>query len=115
MNAIVETSSPTVQSDSLRKPSSDRLRSLWRADFLSPKDLVRRALTIALIYGLISACGLREFTSILNGTVGSVALGWHLSLFFGLLYIVVYFAFVLLAPTLLIAGGLLVLWKKVVK
>src|ERR1051326_8065409 len=58
---------------------------------------------------------LREFTSILNGTVGSVALGWHLSLFFGLLYIVVYFAFVLLAPTLLIAGGLLVLWKKVVK
>jgi hypothetical protein len=115
MNAIVEPSSSMIQSDSSPKPFFCRLWSLWRADFLSPKDLARRALMLALIYGLVSACGLREFTSILNGTVGSVALGWHLSLFLGLLYIVVYLGFVLLVPTLLIAAGLLILWKKVVK
>lgn len=115
MNAILETARPLVQTDSSRKSSFGRLRSLWRADFLSPRDLVRRAIAIALLYGLLSVCGLREFTSILNGTVGSVALGWHLSLFFGLLFIVVYLAWVLLVPTFLIAAGLLILWKKVVK
>lgn len=92
-----------------------RLKALWRADFLSPKDLVRRALLLALLYALVSAFGLREFTSILNGTMGSVSLGWHLSLFFGLLYIVSYLAFVLGTPTLLIAAGILFLWKRVVK
>ena len=115
MNATVETSTPVVQPVLSHGLRFARFRKLWGADFLSPKDLVRRALMLALIYGLVSACGLREFTSILNGTVGSVALGWHLSLFWGLLYIVVYLGFVLLVPTLLIAAGLLILWKKVVK
>jgi hypothetical protein len=115
MNALVERSNPLVQAGLAPKSSFGRLKLLWQADFLSPKDLVRRALMLALLYGLVSAGGLREFTSILNGTVGSVALGWHLSLFLGLLYIAVYLAFVLLVPTFLIAAGLLCLWKKVVK
>lgn len=92
-----------------------RLKSLWRADFLSPKDLARRALLLAMLYTIVSACGLREFTTILNGTVGSVSLGWHLSVFLGLLYIASYLAFVLGSPTLLIAAAILLLWKKLVK
>jgi hypothetical protein len=67
------------------------------------------------LYGIASAFGLREFTSVLNGTMGSVALGWHMSMFLGLLYIVSYLAFVLGTPTLLIAAGILILWRKVVK
>lgn len=115
MNAIAQTPSAVVQPEPVRKPWFARLGSLWHADFLSPKDLVRRALAIALIYGLASACGMREFTSILNGTMGSIALGWRLSAFLGLFYIAIYLAFVLLVPMLLIAAGLLMLRKKVVK
>jgi len=115
MNAKIE--APVALEGPVRANQSAfaRLRSIWRADFLSPKDLVRRALVIALIYGVVSAFGLREFTSILNGTMGSVALGWHLSAFLGLLYILSYLAFVLLTPSMLIAAGILVLWKRLVK
>lgn len=115
MNAKIE--SPTQIEPPLGSPQSlfARIKSLWRADFLSPKDLVRRALLLVVLYAGVSAFGLREFTSILNGTMGSISLGWHLSLFFGLLYIASYLAFVLGTPTLLIAAGILVLWKKAAK
>jgi hypothetical protein len=115
MNAKVE--APTLVEQPIRSGQTlfARIRSVWRADFLSPKDLVRRALVLTAIYGIVSAFGLREFTSILNGTMGSVSLGWHMSLFLGLLYIISYLAFVLLTPTMLIAAGILVLWKRTVK
>jgi len=115
MNAKIE--APTLLKQPI--PSGQtlfaRLRSVWRAEFLSPKDLVRRALVIAVLYFIVSAFSLREFTTILNGTMGSVSLGWHMSLFLGLLYIASYLAFVLGAPILLIAAGILLLWKKIVK
>jgi hypothetical protein len=115
MNAKIEAPTLLEQPADSSRSLFARVRSLWRADFLSPKDLVRRALVIAVIYFVVSAFGLREFTSILNGTMGSVSLGWHLSAFLGLLYIIFYLAFVLIAPTMLIAAGILVLWKRIVK
>jgi hypothetical protein len=115
MNAKIE--APILVDEPTRSGQSlfARIKALWQADFLSPKDLVRRALVIALAYFIVSAFGLREFTSILNGTVGSVSLGWHTSAFLGLLYIISYLAFVLITPTMLIAAGILLLWKKIVK
>jgi len=115
MNAKIE--APTLVEQPVRSGQTllARIRSVWRADFLSPKDLVRRALMIAVIYFVVSAFGLREFTTILNGTMGSVSLGWHLSAFLGLLYIISYLAFVLVTPTMLIAAGILALWKRIVK
>jgi hypothetical protein len=89
-----------------------RLMSLWRADFCSPKDFVRRALLIAVTFLAVHLAGLREFTSILTGTAGSTNLGWSACAFLGLAYIVAYLAFVLLAPSLLLAAGLLVLWER---
>jgi hypothetical protein len=115
MNAKIE--APTLLEQPVCSNPSvfARLRSVWRADFLSPNDLVRRALVIAVLYFVVSAFGLREFTTVLNGTMGSVALGWHMSVFLGLLYIISYLAFVLVTPTMLIAAGILLLWKKIVK
>jgi hypothetical protein len=115
MNAKIEAPTLVEQPTRLNQTRCARIGSVWRADFLSPKDLVRRALVIAVIYFVVSAFGLREFTSILNGTIGSVSLGWHMSLFLGLLYIASYLAFVLGAPTMLIAAGILLVWKKLVK
>jgi hypothetical protein len=89
-----------------------RAAALWRAEFFSPKDFVRRAFVIALFYLVVHLAGLREFTSLLNGTVGSVQLGWATSGFLGLTYIFVYLAFVLLVPVLLLAAALLTTWRR---
>jgi hypothetical protein len=87
----------------------------WRADFLSPKDLARRALMLVIFYAILHIAGLREFVSILNGTVGSLRLGWGMSVFLGLLYIVAHLAFILLVPSMLMAAGLLSLWSRIRK
>ena len=83
-----------------------------RADILSPKDLLQRAFAIAVIFLLLHLVGLREYTSVLNGTVGSVALGWKLSGFLAVIYIVAYLAFVVLVPVLILAAMILMAWQK---
>ena len=89
-----------------------RVRALWCADFLSAKDLARRAVVLSIVYLLAQLIGLREFTTVLTGTTGSVRLGWGMSAFLGLLYLCIYLAFVLLVPMLLIAATLLALYQK---
>lgn len=90
-----------------------RLRNLWRAEFFSPKDFLRRALVISVLFLIAHLASLREFSSLLNGTMGSVELGWRFSVFFGLSYIVLYLAFVLLVPMLILAATFLVLWRRI--
>ena len=83
------------------------IKILWQqlaifqpAEFLSARDLLQRALGISGLFLLAQLAGLREFTSMLNGTVGSVAAGWKLSGFLALIYILLYLAFVILVPVL---------------
>ncbi len=83
------------------------MSSCWRAEFLSPKDLVRRSIVIALIYGVVHLAGLREYTSVLNGTVGSVNVSRGMAAFLGLGYVCSYLAFVLLVPIFLMAAAML--------
>jgi len=94
------------------------IKSFWkkfvifqRADFFSPKDLLQRAAGISIIFVLLHLAGLREFTSVLNGTVGSLALGWKLSGFFAVIYIASYLAFVVLVPVLILAAMFLMGWQ----
>jgi hypothetical protein len=94
------------------QPFYRKLSTLWRAEFCSPKDLVRRAAVIALVFLVIHLAGLREYTSILNGTPGSVEMSWRTSALLGLTYIFAYLAFVLLAPILLLAAAILAVWKR---
>ena len=83
-----------------------------RASFLSPKDLLQRAAAITAVYLLLHLAGLREMTSVLNGTVGSVALGWKLSGILAAIYIIFYLAFVVLVPILILAALILAAWQK---
>ena len=96
----------------MNAPFRARFSSLWRAEFLSPKDMVRSAAIIALLFLVVHLAGLREFTSILNGTMRSPELGWKLSAFLGLAYIGSYLGFVLLVPILLLAAAFLAAWKR---
>jgi hypothetical protein len=86
-----------------------------RAEFLSPKDLFQRASAISGLFLLAHLAGLREFTSVLNGTIGSVAAGWKLSGFLAVIYILLYLAFVILVPVLILAAMILTVWRRCVR
>lgn len=89
-----------------------KLRKLWRSEFLSPKDFLVRAAAIGLLFLIAHLAGLREFTSVLNGTVGSVEMGWGKSAFFGAAYILIYLGFVLVVPILVIAAAITAVLQK---
>jgi hypothetical protein len=55
--------------------------------------------------------GFREFTGILNGTIGSLTPDWNLSAFLAVIYIVFYLAFVILVPVLILAALMLICWQ----
>ena len=91
---------------------SQGLGRFWRADVFSPRGLLWRALVISAVYLAVDLAGLRDYTSVLNGTVGSAAAGWKTSAVFGLTYLVIYMAFVLLVPILILAAGILALGAR---
>ena len=83
-----------------------------RAEFLSARDLLQRAVAISGLFLLVHLAGFREFTGILNGTIGSLVLGWNLSAFLAVIYILVYLAFVILVPVLVLAAMILTVWQR---
>ena len=91
-------------------------QSLWKlvkADFLSPKDLLQRAALILMLFAIAHLAGLREFTTIISGTLAEPSLGVEMCALLGFGYMALYFGAVVLVPILVIAAGLLFVWKKV--
>jgi hypothetical protein len=86
-----------------------------RAEFLSARDMIQRAVAISVLFLLVHLAGFREFTGILNGTIGSLTLGWGLSTVLAVFYIVLYLAFVILVPVLLLAAAILMVWQRLIK
>jgi len=89
-----------------RQPFALRL-----AGCFSPMSFIRLALLLALMFGLAHLAGLREFTTMLNGTMANVEVGWRMSVFLGTVYILAYLGFVLVAPILVLAAALLKMAK----
>ena len=83
-----------------------------RAEFLSARDLLQRAIAISVLFLAVHLAGFREFTGVLNGTIGSLALGWNISAFLAVIYVVFYLAFVVLVPILILAAGILIAWQQ---
>jgi hypothetical protein len=79
----------------------------WRADTFSPRGFLVRALFISVVFLAVHLAGLRDYTSVLNGTVGSASAGWRTSALFGVGYLIIYMAFVLVVPVLILAAGIL--------
>jgi hypothetical protein len=84
----------------------------WRADLFSPQGFLLRALLIAAGFLAVHLAGLRDYTSVLNGTVGPGSAGWGRSAFLGVAYLVIYMAFVILAPVLILAAGILTICQR---
>ena len=83
-----------------------------RAEFLSARDMLQRAIAISGVFLLLHLAGLREFTGVLNGTIGSLDLGWKLSGFLAVIYILFYLAFVIQVPILVLAASILMAWQR---
>jgi len=77
--------------------------------------MLQRAGAISVMFLLVHLAGFREFTSVLNGTIGSVAAGWNLSAFLAVIYILLYLAFVILVPILVLAAMILTIWQQYIQ
>jgi hypothetical protein len=90
----------------------DFLKSCWRAEFFSPRGFILRALFVGVAFLVVHLTGLRDYTSILNGTVGPGSANRELSVVLGVIYVAAYLGFVLLVPILLMAAGILAFWQR---
>jgi hypothetical protein len=70
---------------------------------MTPAGLLKRAAIVAAAFLVCHLAGWRELTSVLSGTPP----GSTLAALGGVLYLVSYFAAVIVAPVLVIAAGLL--------
>jgi hypothetical protein len=66
-----------------------------------------------VLFLIAHLAGLREFTSVLNGTVGSTGVAPDTAALLGLGYIGLYLMFVLAVPVLVLAAGILALGNAV--
>ncbi len=81
-------------------------RRLFSAGF-DPAGLLVRAALVAAFFAVCHLAGWREHTTFLSGTPASADGGANTSAVLGVIYMAGYFGFVLLAPILVIAGGIL--------
>ena len=67
-----------------------------------------------ILFLIAHISGWRDLTSILNGTSGSTTMSWRESAFLGVLYVIVYLGFVVVAPILVLAAGILKVWRRLI-
>lgn len=84
-----------------------------KAPWLSPLGFLRAALWIAVLFGAAHALGLREHTRFLSGSAPPGEEG-AASVALGLTYAFLYFAFVLAAPILIAASGVLLALERAI-
>ena len=88
-------------------------RKLLVSDGLfSAKGLLLRAALVAVAYGVAHAAGWREYTSILCGTAPGGDPKAVSAVAFGVAYVILHFAFVIVVPVLLLAATLLAFVHK---
>jgi hypothetical protein len=93
---------------------SRRSKSAARGGLPAPGYFLEWAGMLVVLFVIVQLAGLREFTSVLNGTVGSTSMDWRTAFFLGTAYVIVYLGFVVVAPILVVAAFILKLWQRVV-
>jgi hypothetical protein len=73
---------------------------------------LQRVGAIGVLYLAAHLAGLREFTSVLNGTAGSTVVNVKLGTFLAVIYIWLYLAFVILVPVLVLAAMILAFGQR---
>ncbi|GEM_PF-3542903 len=94
------------------KLTSEKAAASRDKSWPSPQPLLYRALVLGVLFFLVHLAGLREYTAFLSGTPAMVETSMRLSFFYGSIYILLYLGAVVLAPILVIAAGILALWRN---
>lgn len=87
-----------------------RLTAPFR-EILSPAGLILRAAVLAALFGVCHLLGLRQYAAILCGTSASTTAPMFAA-WLGLIYVLMYLAFTVVVPILLIAAGLMSAWNR---
>jgi hypothetical protein len=90
------------------KPPTAAQNNCW----ISPHSFLSVAVTLGALFLLVHMVGFRQHTAFLSGTTGAVGVGMRLSMFYGVIYILLYLGSVVIAPILVLAAGILALWQK---
>jgi len=101
----------TQADETLAQETSTKAGTRGTETWPSPRFLLVRALTLGVLFFLVHLAGLREYTAFLSGTAAAQT-SMGLSVFYGMVYIVLYLGAVVLAPILVFAAGILILWQK---
>jgi len=91
----------------MRETKHKRIKRMINLEFLTPKGFLVRAAILAVVFAVCHFVGWREHTSFLSGTAASASGAVHASAVLGVIYIVAYFGFVLVAPIFLLAAAIL--------
>ena len=89
-----------------------RFARLLRGRLLSPLHFLAWAGASALAFTAVELAGWRECTTFLSGTATSVHSDYAALVLRGSLYLLAYFSFVLVAPILVLAAGILALYSR---
>ena len=68
---------------------------------------------LTVLFIIAHLAGLRDFTSVLNGTVGSTTMDWNTAALLGVAYVLIYLGVVLVVPILVLAALILKIWRKI--
>src|SRR5262245_11860479 len=86
---------------------------------ISPRGLLFRATLIGLFFLIVHVLGFKQHTTFLTGTPVDGATSLNQTILFGVVYLAAYFSFVIVAPILILAAGILsvldLLYAKCVK
>ncbi|HEX4265494.1 MAG TPA: hypothetical protein VH597_14255 [Verrucomicrobiae bacterium] len=88
-------------------------RSSSRSGLPSAIYLLEWAGLLVVLFIIAQVAGLRSFTSVLNGTIGSTNMDWNSAALLGVAYVLIYLGVVIVVPILVLAALILRIWRKI--
>ncbi len=88
------------------------LRAWLRAPFFTPAGFLLRAAALAALYAAATLGGLRDYATVLAGSLPYEGAPPRLSTALGLGYVLLYFGWILAVPVLVLGAGILAFWTR---
>jgi len=85
---------------------------VFKAGAFSPQAFIVRAALLATAYCISRLAGLQEYTTFLSGAHPNPQMSWQAGATLGMIHVLLYFGFILLAPIFLITACLLASWRR---
>jgi len=91
---------------------SVQLKAAWKSPIFSPSGLIVRAMLVLFVFVVVSLLGFRAHTTLLSGTMPELFGSVEAGIFAGGVYMLFYFASVLMVPIAVIAAVFMALARR---